>query len=561
MTMRRRIDALEEQRLALQAKLDSHKTQAQRNHLGQFATPMALAVDMLNYASTLLPKGEKVRFLDPAIGTGAFYSALRRVFPKQRITEALGFEIDPHYEKPASHLWAASGLVMKLADFTHEKPSPRFNLIICNPPYVRHHHLQSTDKARLQLQTYNVTGVKISGLAGLYCHFLGLSHAWLADNGIAGWLMPSEFMDVNYGQAVKKYLLEKVTLLHIHRFDPNDAQFADANVSSAVVWFRKSPPQKDHVVTFTFGGTLFEPKLSRDISAEALIREPKWTRFPGVGIHSKGTIVTLSDFFQIKRGLATGDNDYFILDAEEIASRSLPMEAFRPILPSPRYLQGNEVTADTNGLPLNGRQLFLLDVRLPEVEIRKRFPTLFAYLQDGKSRGIHERYLCRHRVPWYAQENRPPAPIVCTYFGRSDTKCGRPFRFILNSSVATAANVYLAMYPTANLAGAMRRDSTLLRGIWEMLNQITPDKLIDEGRVYGGGLRKLEPNELANVDVTAIAELIPGFKGLTAVKQLCLLGDDNELPANNTVQQTRKPRATEDEHWVEWSVRMADAHH
>lgn len=117
------------------------------------------------------------------------------------------------------------------------------------------------------------------------------------------------------------------------------------------------------------------------------------------------------------------------------------------------------------------------------------------------------------------------------------------------------------MYPTANLAGAMRRDSTLLRGIWEMLNQITPDKLIDEGRVYGGGLRKLEPNELANVDVTAIAELIPGFKGLTAVKQLCLLGDDNELPANNTVQQTRKPRATEDEHWVEWSVRMADAHH
>jgi hypothetical protein len=41
-------------------------------------------------------------------------------------------------------------------------------------------------------------------------------------------LIPSEFMDVNYGAAVKRYLLNKVTLLHIHRFDPHDVQFGDA---------------------------------------------------------------------------------------------------------------------------------------------------------------------------------------------------------------------------------------------------------------------------------------------------------------------------------------------
>lgn len=51
--------------------------------------------------------------------------------------------------------------------------------------------------------------------------------------------MPSEFMDVNYGASVKRYLLDKVTLLHIHRFDPKEVQFGDALVSSAVVWFSK----------------------------------------------------------------------------------------------------------------------------------------------------------------------------------------------------------------------------------------------------------------------------------------------------------------------------------
>lgn len=48
--------ALEKQRVTLQAELDAGKTQAERNRLGQFATPTDLAVDILRYASTLLPE-------------------------------------------------------------------------------------------------------------------------------------------------------------------------------------------------------------------------------------------------------------------------------------------------------------------------------------------------------------------------------------------------------------------------------------------------------------------------------------------------------------------------
>jgi hypothetical protein len=503
------IDILEPQRVALQAELDGQKTQAERNRLGQFSTPTALAQDILKYAATLLPRGKEVHFLDPAIGTGSFYSALRTIFPKSGIAEALGFEIDAHYGKPAANLWKDCGLTLKLSDFTHAKPEPRFNLIICNPPYVRHHHLENDDKIRLQLHTQQASGIKISGLAGLYCHFLGLSHAWMADDGVAGWLIPSEFMDVNYGQAVKRYLLDCVTLLHIHRFDPNDVQFADALVSSAVVWFRKTPPPPGHKVSFTFGGSLLEPKITRAVSASALAHEPKWTRFPVSGTRTRGGIPILADFFKIKRGLATGDNGYFILPEAEIKERGLPMEAFNPILPSPRYITEDEVAADRHGNPKIERRLYLLDTKLPEEEIKHRFPALYAYLEAGKARGLHERYLCQHRSLWYGQENRPPAPIVCTYLGRGDTKSGRPFRFILNSSRATVANVYLAMYPTPPLARAMTLDHGLIRRVWQVLNEITPAKLLAEGRVYGGGLHKLEPKELANVPVPEIAALLP----------------------------------------------------
>ena len=525
--MEHSITIYEQNRIELQKKLDSEKSQDERNRLGQFATPKPLALDILQYASTMLPSNLEIRFLDPAFGTGAFYSALTSVFPRKRITEALGYEIDSHYGKPAMDIWKNYELTINIDDFTKTHPSSRFNLIICNPPYVRHHHIEYKNKIRLQQQAMESSSIKISGLAGLYCYFLLLSHTWMCDDGIAGWLIPSEFMDVNYGKGLKNYLLNKVTLLHIHRFDPSDVQFSDALVSSAVVWFRKSLPLKNHSVIFSFGGNLSQPNISRHIPVTMLLKESKWTRFPNSRNKKQKKVPTISDFFQIKRGIATGGNSYFILNAEEIASRNLPMEMFKPILPSPRYLPNREILSDENGFPLLERQLFLLDIRLQEDEIEHRYTMLSDYLEYGKSLGIHQRYLCRHRKPWYYQENRPPSPIVCTYMGRRDAKGGSPFRFILNKSQATIPNVYLAMYPTSVLKREIDNNSELIDKIWKILNQITPEMLIDEGRVYGGGLHKLEPKELANVDASMIAALIPGFKLKPKGQQLSLFESSN----------------------------------
>lgn len=496
----------EPERLALQARLDHDKTQVERNRLGQFATPTALADEILRYAKTLLPE-ETIDFLDPAIGTGSFYSALLRTFPAERIATAMGFEIDDHYGTPAAELWQGERLSLLHADFTRAEPMRKANLLVCNPPYVRHHHISAEEKTRLAKRAYNTVGVEFSGLSGLYGYFLALSHAWLAPKAVSAWLIPSEFMDVNYGRALKRYLLDAVTLLRIHRFDPNNIQFADALVSSAVVWFRNETPKGDHEVLFTFGGTHEAPDVSRMVPSAALAREPKWTRFPKSAVRSSSVQTTVADLFAIRRGLATGDNGFFILSETDIMTRGLPRECFTPILPSPRYLKDDEVHADTDGVPLVDRRQFLLNTRLSEAEIARRYPVLAAYLEEGRAIGLPDRYLCSHRSPWYAQEDRPAPPIACTYMARGES--ARPFRFILNESRATVANVYLAMYPRPTLSEAVAENPALLRRVWEVLNSIAPEQLLGEGRVYGGGLYKLEPKELANVPVPEIADLLP----------------------------------------------------
>src|SRR5438552_13654579 len=112
-------EQLEAQRLDVQNDRDSAKHQSERNRLGQFATPPSLAAEMVGSALTLLDKDQPIRFLDPAFGTGAFYSALMRHVPASRIETAVGYEIDPHYAEPANSLWRRTGLRCEVQDFTN----------------------------------------------------------------------------------------------------------------------------------------------------------------------------------------------------------------------------------------------------------------------------------------------------------------------------------------------------------------------------------------------------------------------------------------------------------
>lgn len=132
---------------------------------------------------------------------------------------------------------------------------------------------------------------------------------------------------------------------------------------------------------------------------------------------------------------------------------------------------------------------------------------MWEYLNEGKKKGISDGYICSHRSPWYSQEKRKAAPIVCTYMSRSSSTEEHAFRFIFNKSNATMTNVYLGLYPTKHLQRLLVADPSLLIKIWKCLNKISTEDLLSEGRVYGGGLCKLEPKELANVPVPFLKEL------------------------------------------------------
>ena len=46
----------------------------------------------------------------------------------------------------------------------------------------------------------------------------------------------------------------------------------------------------------------------------------------------------------------------------------------------------------------------------------------------------------------------------------------------------------------------------MLKALWQILTRISPQEFITEGRVYGGGMHKLEPKELGNARLPACTD-------------------------------------------------------
>lgn len=517
--------SVETRRMLHQREIDASRSAAERNRLGQFATPLPMAVEIVFRALSRLGPGAPISMIEPACGTGAFFSALRVASAGHRVTRRCGIEIDTRFAAAAQELWGPDGVEVHLADFfdftARREEFGQFNLLCANPPYVRHHHLPGERKRALQNRIATELGLRTSGLTGLYVYFMLLSDALLADGAVAAWLIPSEFLVVNYGAPLREYLRSKVSLLEVFQFDPEGVQFDDALVSSCVVIYRKSSPTADHKALFRYGGTYERATYERSVSMGELASQSRWQLAPQDPAAAPTVdATTIGDLFTVRRGIATGANQFFVLTHDQSTAHHLPLETLRPILTSPRQLTTEIIEGDERGLPRIPEPLVLLDCTAPPNELARQFPTAWEYLERGREQGIANGYLCRSREPWYLQEHRAPALFLVSYMGRATAKRDAPFRFFLNRSQAIATNGFLCMYPKPELAAALKNHPERETELLHLLTSIDGPTLRRNGRSYGGGLHKVEPSELLRLPLPSLPKWL---ESASEDRQLALL--------------------------------------
>jgi hypothetical protein len=64
------------------------------------------------------------------------------------------------------------------------------------------------------------------------------------------------------------------------------------------------------------------------------------------------------------------------------------------------------------------------------------------------------------------------------------------------------------LYPKGRLRETLKKHPELEENVFEALQRITPGQLVSEGRVYGGGLHKVEPKELAQISASLVLDSV-----------------------------------------------------
>lgn len=464
-------------RIELEQRFKENHSNVERNYNGQFFTPYALAKAITEY--TLKHTGDKVHVLEPACGFGSFISAIQDTCPNAVIT---GIEKDNEIFSDISSILNTENIELVCEDFLRfQPPTQKYDAIITNPPYTRHHHISQDLKLEYKETVKKTIGCELSGLSGLHAYFILYGMSMLKDNGIASWLIPAETFSVKYGRQITEYLMANTQILRIHFFQEDNCQFKDALVSSCVLTIKNKKPNGNEVVLIT-RGDYNSPENSINIAASNLSEISKWQHIfikP-----TDATDKTVSDYFTVKRGISTGSESFFTKKRSDWNSMGIEDQWLMPVLPSPRCVKSDIITSDTDGWP---KEYDLAVLSLPTEMNEAELPeSIQEYLSTCPEK-VRNCYTLQHRKKWFAIEKRKPAPIVCTYMGRNQNK---PFRFILNRSNAVVMTTYLCLYPIVSLSEKQLQDAC------KKLNAIPVEQLVAGGRTYGGGLCKLEPSEL-----------------------------------------------------------------
>lgn len=458
-----------------------------RKKFAQFFTPFSIA-DLM--AKWILGNKELKTVLEPAFGLGIFS---RAILKEKESVDIKGFEIDATiYQSAKQHFSNIENIHLLLQDYMYNDWENKYDGIICNPPYFKFHDY---DNKNILKEIETNLKCKLNGFTNLYTLFLLKSIHQLNKNGRCAYIIPSEFLNSDYGKLVKTYLLKSKTLRHIIVIDFEENVFDDALTTASII-FCANDNLTDKVQFSNIQSLQDLSKIENLIShyphfveAEQIYSftnlnpDIKWKAYyqKQNGITFKN-LVPFSTYTKVVRGIATGSNEYFTFNVSKAQAHSIDEQYLLPCICSAKDAKTSFFTQqDFDTLKQSDKAIFLFNAE------NSNDKHVLSYIQKGVNEEINKKFLTANRTPWYALENRPPAPIWVSVFNRTG------LRFIRNEANIANLTSFHCIYPKqTNLFATIDIDLLFAYLLTDTAKQIFEDN----SRQYGNGLQKFEPNDL-----------------------------------------------------------------
>lgn len=399
----------------------------------------------------------------------------------------------------------------------HFPKTGKFDVVLGNPPYVSHHNMSDHQKESIS-KWLEKTLLSLDGRASLWAYFVLHSLSFLRDGGRMAWILPGSFLYSDYAKDVRNILesqfqkllgvqlgerlflaagTEEISIVLIGDGYDSSAQ-QQTNFDFIFTTYVKDLPgiiqewdiqsKKGKQIQATSKNTIFEGK--NNLAFQTIANNPS--------THS------LSDLLEVRIGIVSGANHFFILDEDTWSKYKLPQSVRSDVLTTFKLVQGITFTDDDlKGIRENKKPCMLVDTTkasdihgklktyLDSFPVKKRETT--TTFQRRIRSGVWHRFndgLIPDAFFPYMQNNGP--------------------QIALNEAGINSTNSVHRLYFKEGITDLLRK--LIAISILSTFSQLSAEF---EGRVYGAGVLKHEPSE-----VMRIQAYIPREKSEVEINQI-----------------------------------------
>lgn len=251
-----------------------------------------------------------------------------------------------------------------------------FDVIIGNPPYVSHERIDNKDFIKSKYNSFSAFG-------DLYIYFYELSLQIMNNSGITSLITSNSFLKAEYGKPLRTLIQVESEILEIINIE-NTQIFSDATVNTVILTYSKDKNKntKAKIVNSEFNEVDFCSFIEKskyyynqedfDIDSWSLIKPIVLKLKRKIKSENK----TLEDYnTKIRLGLATGDNNVFVIDEKKrkefIEKDIRNSDIIKPIL------RGRDIDRYSYNFP----ELYLLLTK-NGINVEIDFPIIYEYLDS-----------------------------------------------------------------------------------------------------------------------------------------------------------------------------------